>query len=167
REGGPLRRLQDTFQSWYYGRAVAPIVVFDEGQLERALAASSAEIEREARNAAWGIDENGAPLYAPAQVGRVIDRAYLREQLQKPIASFSDARVELLTHDIIPETYDGPETAARLERTLASLITFYFQEPLDDLDLSGVTLSREELARWIRIEQFEDADGRAAHRIQV
>ena len=27
RSGGPLRRLQDTFQSWYYGRDIAPIVV--------------------------------------------------------------------------------------------------------------------------------------------
>ena len=29
RSGGPFDRLRDTFQSWYYGRAIAPIVVFD------------------------------------------------------------------------------------------------------------------------------------------
>ena len=167
RAGGPLRRLQDTFQSWYYGRTVAPIVVFDEGQLEQALVPVSAEIERDARNAAWGTDENGAPTYTAAQIGRTIDRQYLREQLQKPISSFSDARVELLTHDIYPAMYDDPETAVRLQRTLAAPITFYFQEPLDDLDLSGVTLPREELAKWIRVEQVEEAGGRATHRLHV
>ncbi len=52
RSGGPLRRLQDTFQTWYYGRAIPPIVVFAEAQLDRALAGVSAEIEREAVSAA-------------------------------------------------------------------------------------------------------------------
>ena len=96
RSGGPLRRLQDTFQSWYYGRSIAPIVVFDEGQLDRGLDSVSTEIEREAVSATWGTNESGAPAYAPGQIGRVIDRSYLHEQLQQPISTFSDARVELL-----------------------------------------------------------------------
>ncbi len=167
RSGGPLRRLQDTFQSWYYGREIAPIVVFDEGQLDRALGAVSAEIEREAVSAAWSTNEAGAPVYVAGQIGRAIDRAYLRDQLQQPISSFSDARVELLTHESYPATYDDPEIAARLQRTLASPVTFYFQEPLDDLDLSGVTLPQEELARWIRIEQVTSEDGRTEHLLRV
>jgi vancomycin resistance protein YoaR len=167
RSGGPLRRLQDTFQSWYYGRSIAPIVVFDEGQLDRGLGGVSTEIEREAVSATWGTNESGAPAYAPGQIGRVIDRSYLREQLQQPISTFSDARVELLTHDIYPATYDNPETAVRLQRTLAAPITFYFQEPLDDLDLSGVTLPQEELAKWIRVEQVTGDDGRVEHSLQV
>ena len=167
RSGGPLHRLQDTFQSWYYGRSIAPIVVFDEGQLDRALGAVSTEIERDAVSAAWGTNEAGAPVYVAGQIGRTIDRAYLRERLQQPISSFSDARVELLTHESYPATYDDPEIAARLQRTLVSPVTFYFQEPLDDLDLSGVTLPQEELARWIRIEQVVGDDGHAAHRLLV
>ena len=167
RSGGPLRRLQDTFQSWYYGRSIAPIVVFDEGQLDRALGAVSTEIERDAVSAAWGTNEAGAPVYVAGQIGRTIDRAYLRERLQQPISSFSDARVELLTHESYPATYDDPEIAARLQRTLVSPVTFYFQEPLDDLDLSGVTLPQDELARWIRIEQVVGDDGHAAHRLLV
>ena len=167
RSGGPLHRLQDTFQSWYYGRAIAPIVVFDEAQLDRTLAGVSAEIEREPVSAAWGTDANGAPAYTPAQIGRTIDRAYLREQLLQPIGSFADARVELLTHDIQPAVYDEPDTALRLQRTLAAPVSFYFQEPLDDLDLDGVTLPQEELAQWIRVEQVTETDGRVAHRIQV
>lgn len=167
RTGGPFRRLQDAFQSWYYGRAVSPIVIFDEARLDRALATFSPEIEREARSAAWGVDENGIPTYAPAQIGRTIDRDYLRAQLVKPIRTFADARVELLTHNIYPASYDDPETSARLQRTLAAPITFYFQEPLDDLDLTGVTLPREELAKWIRVEQVQSDDGRVENRVQV
>ncbi|MCZ2112308.1 MAG: VanW family protein [Anaerolineae bacterium] len=167
RTGGPLRRLQDTFQSWYYGRAVAPVVIFDEGQLDRALATISPEVERNARNASWGSDENGVPTYSPAQVGRTIDRQFLRAQLMEPIRTFADARVGLLTHNVYPTAYDDPETSARLQRTLASPINFYFQEPLADLDLTGVTLPREELARWVRVEQVEGANGRLENRMQV
>ncbi len=167
RSGGPLRRLQEAFQSWYYGRTVAPIVVFDEAQLDRALGGVSAEIERDALSAAWGSDDSGAPTYSPAQIGRSIDRGYLRAQLRQPIATFSDARVELLTKDVFPATYDDPEAANRLQRTLGAPITFYFQEPLDDLDLSGVTLPREELARWLRVEQVTGSDGRVEHSLQV
>ncbi len=167
RSGGPFRRLQDTFQSWYYGRAIAPIVIFDEARLDAALGSVSAEIEREAVSAAWGTDDTGAPVYTPGQVGRAIDRAYLRERLLEPIASFADARVELLTHDLYPAVYDDPETAARLSRILTAPVTFYFQEPLDDLDLSGVTLPQEELARWVRVEQVTEAGGQTAHRVQV
>ena len=92
---------------------------------------------------------------------------YKRQQLLQPIGSFADARVELLTADIYPAVYDEPDTALRLQRTLAAPVSFYFQEPLDDLDLNGVTLPQEELAKWLRVEQVTETDGRVKHRIQV
>lgn len=167
RSGGPLQRLQDTFQSWYFGRSLSPIVVFDEAQLDRALAGISGTIERPAVSAEWTTNSDGTPLYNSGQVGRTIDRAWLREQLIQPISAFSDARIELLTHDIYPATYDDPEKAARLQRTLAAPITFYFQEPLDDLDLTGVTLPEAELAKWLRVEQVTGQDGHVEHSIRV
>ena len=167
RSGGPFDRLRDTFQSWYYGRAIAPIVLFDEAQLERSLTGISAAIERDAVSAAWATDESGAPVYNPGQIGRSIDRAHLRAQLLQAINAFADADIELLTHDLYPAVYDSPETATRLQRTLAEPVTFYFQEPLDDLDLTGVTLPQAELAKWLRVGQVTDEAGRVAHQVEV
>ncbi len=167
RSGGPFDRLRDTFQSWYYGRAIAPIVVFDEAQLERSLTDIAATIERDAVSAAWTTDAGGAPVYNPGQIGRSIDRAYLRDQLLPAINAFADADIELLTHDLYPAVYDSPETATRLQRTLAEPVTFYFQEPLDDLDLTGVTLPQAELAKWLRVAQVTDEAGRVAHQVEV
>ena len=167
RSGGPLRRLQDTFQSWYYGRTIAPIVVFDEAQLDRALAGLSGSVERSAVSASWQPTDGGAPAYTPAQIGRRIDRAYLRQQLLPPIRSGADARVELLVHDVYPAVYDSPQTTNQLARLYSEPVRFYFQEPLDDLDLSGVTLPSEELARWVRVEQVQTPDGHVEHRVQV
>lgn len=155
RSGGPLRRLQDSFQSWYYGRTIAPIVVFDESQLDRVVAGLSETVERNAVSASWQPNDSGAPAYVPAQIGRSIDRAYLREQLMQPIRAEADARVELLVHDIYPPVYDTTETTEQLVGLYSEPIHFYFQQPLDDFDLSGVTLPAEELARWVRVEQVE------------
>jgi len=167
RSGGPLHRLQDTFQSWYYGRDVAPIVVYDESQLDRALAGLSEVVERPAVSASWQTADSSAPAYVPAQIGRHIDRAYLREELLAPIRTQADARVELLVHDIYPPVYDTPETIGQLTNLYAEPVRFYFPEPLDDLDLGGVTLPAEELARWVRVEQVQEPDGRVTHRVQV
>ncbi|WP_374687131.1 peptidoglycan binding domain-containing protein, partial [Promineifilum sp.] len=167
RSGGPLRRLQDTFQSWYYGRPLAPIVIFDEAQLDRALGETAAAIERNAVSATWQTGESGLPAYTPGQIGRHLDRAYLREQLLQPIRAQSGARVELLVHDVYPPVYDAPQTAERLERILAAPVNFYFQEPLEDLDLSGVTLPVEELTKWIRVEQVQQPDGHIEHLVRV
>lgn len=166
RSGGPLRRLQDTFQSWYYGRTVAPIIVYDETQLDRALADLSETVERPAVSANWQTGE-GAPAYTPSQVGRQIDRAWLRAQLMQPIRGQTDARVELLVHDIYPVVYDDPETATRLGKLLSTPVRFYFPEPLDDLDLSGVTVPAEELAKWIRTDLVEQPGGGATHQVTV
>ena len=166
RSGGPLQRLQDTFQSWYYGRTLAPIVVYNETQLDRALANLDG-VERHAVSAAWQPAASGAPAYTPPQVGRQIDRAYLRTQLIEPIRTQSEARVELLVHEIYPPVYDAPETATRLEKLLSAPVRFYFPEPLDDLDLSGVTVPAEELARWVRVELVEQPGGGATHRVLV
>jgi vancomycin resistance protein YoaR len=54
-----------------------------------------------------------------------------------------------------------------LQRLLSQPVTFYFQEPLDDIDLSGVTLPREELARWLRVEQAPGANGQMENQIRV
>ena len=168
RSGGPLRRLQDTFQSWYYGRTVAPIIVYNETQLDNALETPGAAIERHAVSAAWETTGDGsAPRYTPSQIGRQIDRAWLRAQLMEPIRSQADARVELLVHDIYPPVYDDPQTGARLTRLLSTPIHFYFPEPLDDLDLSGVTLPNEELAKWVRVELVEQPGGGVSHQVRV
>lgn len=166
RSGGPFKRLQDTFQSWYYGRELAPIVVFDEAQLERALSDLTGSVERPAASAEWNTD-NGLPAYTPPQIGRVIDREYLRRQLVQPVSNLQSARIELLVNEIVPPVYDDAETAQQLQRLFSEPVRFYFQEPLADLDLTGLTLPTEELAKWVRVELVTTEDGRQEHVLHV
>jgi vancomycin resistance protein YoaR len=167
RSGSPLQRLQDTFQTWYYGREITPIIVFEEAQMDRAISDLASSVERSAVSAAWDTKEDGTLVYTPSQAGRQIDRDYLRQQLLTPVSRLADAEVELVVHNIYPPVYDAPAEAARLQRLLSEPVRFYFQEPLDDLDLSGVTLPAEDVARWVRVEQIQQADGQLANKVLI
>jgi vancomycin resistance protein YoaR len=166
RSSGPLERLRQTFQSWYYGQPIAPVIVFDEGQMNSAIDQIAAVVEQEARSATW--DTNGTqPVYNSSQAGRTLDRDDLRQRLMVPVQNLQPAQLELLIHDVIPSVYDDPTAAGRYERLLSQPVSFYFTEPLRDLDLTGVTLSPEQMAGWIRAELVTTPDGRQTHNVFI
>ncbi len=166
RSGGPLARLQDTFQSWYYGRSIAPILVFDEGQLDAAVAEIAAGTEQPPASAAWTFDGT-EQVYSPPQIGRTLDRTDLRERLLMPVGNLQPASIELLVHEVVPPVYDAPQTAERIERILSEPVTFYFAEPLEDLDLDGVTLAAEDMAGWLRVELVTNDRGVQEHSVFI
>ncbi len=166
RSGGPLARLQDTFQSWYYGRTIAPILVFDEGQLDAAVAEIAASTEQPPTSASWTFD-GAQQVYSPPQIGRTLDRADLRDRLLLPVGNLQPASIELLVHEVVPPVYDAPQTAERIERILSEPVTFYFAEPLEDLDLDGVTLAAEDMAGWLRVELVTNDLGVQEHRVFI
>lgn len=158
RDGGPLSALRAQLSSWYYGHSLAPVIVFDEGELQAALNEIADEVNRPARDASLQFD--GETLaYASGQVGRQLDIADAKERLTDPLTSFRPARVELLVHEVRPRVLDEPETAARTQALLSAPMTFYFQEPLEDVDLERVELSTEQLAQWVRVAMVEGENG--------
>jgi len=69
REQGMITSIRDLIDSWYYGRTLAPIYIFDEGQLNTALTELSAEIYRPADNARLDLSSETA-VYLPGKNGR-------------------------------------------------------------------------------------------------
>ncbi|MCB9444140.1 MAG: peptidoglycan binding domain-containing protein [Ardenticatenaceae bacterium] len=158
RDGTPSTRLQAMFQSWYYGRSVAPVWQLNEGQLAAGLANVAAQLDRPAVSAA--VNWNGeTAVYTPGQVGRTLDLATLSRQLREPLTDFRQVQVELALNTTTPTVYDNPETAVRLQQLVNNPITFYLQEPLADLDLERVELPQATLNSWLRFELVSDADG--------
>lgn len=164
RSGSPPQRLRAMFQSWYYGRTLAPVLVFDEGRLNESLATVAAEINRPPVNAAFDYDGRIVD-YVPGQFGRTLDVANTRQRLVEPITNFRPTEVELLIHETEPVIYDTAAEAARVEQILNNPITFYLREPLDDIDLQEVVLPPEEMRRWLRVEVVEKADGQRQHEV--
>lgn len=155
RAGGPIKALTDRFRTWYFGREISPVIVFDEAQMEQALQDVAAHTNRPARDA--GLTRvSGRFEYTPGQVGRQLDLSDLKERLLQPVMNFRNARVELLLHEQRPNVLDDSAVAGRVQSILGSPMTFYFQEPLADLDLDRVEVSGELLSDWLRVQMVEE-----------
>lgn len=166
RSGGPLQQLRDTFDSWYFGRALTPVMVFDEGQLQGSVSALALEVDQAAVDATISY-ENAEATFNPGRTGQQLDTADLRQRLVTPILALQDAEIELLVHEIAPAQYDDQELALTLQRAVEGPMTFYLAEPLDDLDLPPVTLSRETLASWLFVDSQTAGDGSLQQEIVV
>ena len=165
RGGGPLSALRDRFTAWYFGREMAPVIVFDEGKLEQALQEVAATTNRPARDA--GLARvSGRFEYSPGQVGRQLDVSDLKERLLQPVMNFRNARVEVLTHEQRPNVLDDPQVAGRVQAILGSPMAFYFQEPLEDLDLDRLEVSSEQLSEWLRVQMVEE-NGKAQYDVFI
>ncbi len=166
RTGGPIKRLQEMFQAWYYGRSLMPVMVLDETKLNATAAQLAAEINKTAVNAT--LEDNGTTMtYTPGQDGRTLDTTDLKTRLIPAITKFQPVEMELLVHTTPPIVRDNPEIGAKIQRVLNTPVVFYLQEPLDDLDLFSVEVPRDELARWLRFELKEQPDGTMTHEIVV
>jgi vancomycin resistance protein YoaR len=166
RIGGPFTRLKDSFSSWYFGSTIAPVIVFDEGELDRTVLALATEIDQPAVDAVISYNDNAAD-FNPGQPGRVLDTADLRTRLLQPLSEYRNANVELLIHETRPAFYDDTAVAQEIQQILGSPISFYLSEPLDELDLKPVILPQETLASWLRVDVHQEADGAFRQEIVV
>lgn len=158
RAGRFSARLQMMFESWYYGRSFSPIFTLDEGQFNAALAQLAAEIEKPAANAKLDTTA-GTYAYASGQTGRRLDLDTLRTSLLTPLTNLQQVNIELSILAVTPPINDDAETAVRIQQTVSGgPINFYLQEPLADIDLGQITLSADEMQRWVRAEVVEQGD---------
>lgn len=162
RSGDPLSRARELFESWYYGRTLAPLLTLDEAQFEQQMAGLAAEINRPPANAALNL-ENGTAQYLAGQNGRFLDVADARQRLLPALMQYREAELELLVHETQPAITDTGNASAQIQQLIGSSITFYLEAPLDELDLQPVMLSAQELSAWLRVEINEGPDGALQH----
>lgn len=162
RQGNQIERLRDAFTAWYYGRHLAPVLIFDQGTLNTALAQLSADINETAINAALQFDGEKA-LYTPGHLGKQLDLADTQARLRAPMTNFRPAQIELLVHDTLPTIHDTADATQEIQQMLNGNVTFYLQAPLDEMDLEKVILPQETLQSWLRIEVVPGEDGQLHH----
>ena len=166
RSGGILTQLRDQYDAWYFGTTLAPVVVFNEAQLDAALADLAAEVDRPPIDAQ--LVYTGSELsFTPAQTGRLLDRGDARQRLLNPLADLRHVELEMLVHETQPAVRDTSQTAAAIESVLSGPITFFLAEPLADDDLGRLTISQQQLTEWLRIETVTAADGTQRHDVFV
>ncbi|MFQ5421537.1 MAG: peptidoglycan binding domain-containing protein, partial [Anaerolineae bacterium] len=162
RDGNSFTQLQEMVQSWYYGRSIPPVLVLDEGQLQTVFNELAGHVNRMPVNAQVSVDGETIE-YIPGEYGRALDTADLRQRLMQPMNGLQPANIELLVHDVVPTISDSAEVSAEIQYTISSPVTFYLAAPLDEFDLSPITLSAAQLSAWLRVEVVETAAGQLSH----
>ncbi|MCB8959005.1 MAG: VanW family protein [Ardenticatenales bacterium] len=166
REGGPSERMRTQFDAWYYGHPVAPVVIFDEGQLDTALAGLANSIDKPAIDAELLYDGETVS-YQPAETGLALDRADARARLLSPIGNLNAVEIELRVEEVLPAITDTSAAAAAVENVVGTPMTLYLAEPLDDADLLPIEITRDQLVRWLRIETESAADGSLSYQVSL
>ena len=166
RQGAQTARLIDIFETWYYGRSLAPILIFDESKLDTVLGQLAADIAQPAVNANLQLDGNKAS-YIPGRLGKQLDMTDTLARLKTPVSDFRSAEIELLVHDTLPAIHDTADASQELQQALNGDVTFYLEMPLDEMDLLQVVLPQDLLQSWLRIDLVEGDDGRLQHQANL
>lgn len=166
RHGGPIARLGELFNGWYFGWNMAPVVVLDEGALDQALADISEQINRPASDASLTFDGTSVG-YAAAQVGRSLDEADAKARTMATLSSLRQGQIQLLVHETQPRVHDTSQAAQQIEQIISGPMTLYLQEPLAGDDLNQVTVPADEIVKWVRVQTIENAQGQATTKVII
>ncbi len=158
--------LRVQFETWYYGRHVAPIVLIDEARLDQAVNDLATTVEQGGVDATLAFDGNQVG-YTPAQVGRLLDKAQLKSELLAAVGDLRNAQLQLPFLANQPRVLDTSEAAQRIQNIISSPMTFYLQQPLADDDLTRTAITPEELKSWLHIELVSQPDGTFYHSVTI
>lgn len=166
RQGNPISRLVDQFRSWYFGRSLAPIVIFDEAKLDQTIALVASDINRPAADASLGF--TGIDVsYDLAQVGHFLDVPDTRSRLAAAVSGLHVAQIQLLIHQTRPRVDDTSEAARQIQNVLSGPMTLFLQEPLAGSDLEPISIPVDELVKWIRVHTVENDQGQAETQVII
>lgn len=154
------------FETWYYGRQVAPVIIIDEARLDPLIAQIAADVDRPPVDAILSFDGNQVG-YTPAQAGRALDKAQLRTELLAALGDLRHAQLPLPVIALQPRVADAGESAQRIQNIIGSPMTFYLQEPLADDDLTRMEIPPEELKSWLHVEAVTQPDGTLTQNVTV
>ena len=166
RTGTPRDQLQGQFDSWYYGVHIAPTYILNEVLIFEKIEGIAAELAEQPADAAIELDGDQLS-FSPSQIGRRLDKVYTYEQLMDVLLSGEQATIELLIHADKPRIFDVTAASSEIANILSVPMSFYLQSPIDGIDLTQHTITREQLRDWLRIELLDLTDGTAQYNIFI
>lgn len=159
-------RLTEQLQSWYYGHAISPVMILDEGRLATAVESIANQLNQLPADAA--IEINGDEVsFVAGRVGRLLDKADTHERILQPLNKMQNAHVELLVHEASPRIADVTAASNEVQTIISGPMTFYLQTPLEGVDLSRVTLSEAQLRDWLLVGLRENEDGEYSYHAMI
>lgn len=159
-------QVRDQWQSWYYGRTIAPRITIDENAFNRVVEEVATTIDQSPVDAA--LEVQGSDIgYTSGQSGRLLDKADLFQRLSQQVANLQTGQVTLSVQPLAPRVIDTNASAAEIEQIIGAPIEFYLEKPLDEQDMQRITLPPATLVTWLRVNYVERPDGSAGHAVSL
>jgi len=156
RSGGPFARLDAQIGSVYSGKALAPILVWDERMAQGQLTAIAREIDRPVIEP--DVNLNGTEVViTQGQVGRTLDVPATLAALREPLQQLRDAAIPLVISESRPVIADVSAQAEIARQILSEPLVLTMPEGQDDPH-GPWTLSPDVLASMLDFERANDGN---------
>lgn len=157
RESNPFARLFSRFGSWYSGRDMPPLFVFDQRVAREYLQRIAEQVDQPVVDAYLQV-EGLEVISQSGQVGRTLDVEATLAPLEGQLRSMSDGILPLVIEETYPEILDVSAPAEKARRLLSAPLTLSVPDPIEG-DPGPWVLDPERLAGMLKIERLPAADG--------
>jgi vancomycin resistance protein YoaR len=166
RGGSTIDALVTQVLTWLNGRAITPLVTYDENKAAAAVQSLAAAVDRQGAEASLQIDGTNVSA-APLQVGRTLDVNATLARLNAAINSLADGAVIDVIVSEMPVTVQGIELAeSRAKAALSGPLTIFTDNGSGQM-IGPWTISADQIAASLRVEQTVGADGLRTYDVSV
>lgn len=154
RSGSIFRRFFDQYDTWFTGRNLAPIIVFDQRVAQTYLLGIARQIDRPVIEAKLGL--NGADVIVHSgQVGRELDTTAALALVTSQLSSLQDGAIQLPVTETKPVILDAAVQAEAARKILSGPLTLTIANPGQG-DPGPWSFDRQALANMLAIERVQN-----------
>jgi len=157
RQGDPISRLVDRFDSWYSGRDLAPLLFYDERVAYAYLASIAEQVDEPMVEASLSVVGTDV-MATPGQIGRSLDYEATLAPLEAHLIGMTDGLLPIVMREHPPLILDANQAAEIARQILSQPLTIEAPDPEDD-DPGPWTFDQQTLAGMITINRDESPDG--------
>ncbi len=166
RNSNPLANLAAQADMWFHGRAVAPIIVYDQTVAEALLRRIAGEIDRPVQDASLVLLD-AQVLTSESQVGRRLDipatLAALRERILRLEAG---AEIPLVIQETPPTIWSVAEPEAQLRAALSAPLALYAEAEAGG-EAGPWVATPENIAQMLAVSRVDYEDGSAGYEVRL
>ncbi len=164
REGTLLDNLRTQADLWLNGRAISPIIVFDQARAEAALKAIAAEIDRPVRDAELAL-QGTEVISTPGQVGRTVDVAAALAALREAVLRLQPGgEIPLTIVETPPTILSVAEAETRLRAALSGPLALV-ADAASGGEAGPWVASVENIAAMLEVRRVTNDNGMAAYEV--
>lgn len=165
-QGNFARDVIDQAGAWFNGVSVAPILRYDENLANAQLSAIAAEINQPAVNATLTLVGTNVTT-TPGQTGRTLDIGVTLARLREAIMRLDRGlEIALVINETPPVVWDVDAPAAQIRAAFAGPLTLTANDA-NNQPLGPWTVSTEQIASLLRVEQISNGDGTQSYNVTI